>query len=173
MVPRRAIPVEYSDRQTLAFEGRGAAAGIMLDSLLGGTGVAIGIAIDEGIAKDIATNIQAKYPDYSFEREFGKVLSSSRRSNLKLFTGLTQVIINRYGFHTFAGDGDKVNAWVAVDFICNNQSIVGEFPGEDKNPDAIDFTAIKIQADQTVALLNKASENLIDQWLANGGCGHS
>ncbi len=47
------VDVSFGARETLYFTGRGAAAGIMMDAYLGGAGVAIGIAIDEGIAKDM------------------------------------------------------------------------------------------------------------------------
>jgi hypothetical protein len=35
------LEIQYNDRQTLAFTGKGAAAGIMLDSILGRAGIAI------------------------------------------------------------------------------------------------------------------------------------
>jgi len=49
--------IDHGDRSTLAFSGKGAAAGTMMDAYMGGAGVAIGIAIDEGIAKDITANL--------------------------------------------------------------------------------------------------------------------
>jgi hypothetical protein len=68
----RDVQVSYSDRETLAFTGKGAGAGIMLDSLLGGTGVAIGIAIDEGIAKQIRENIEQSYSSYNYAKDLKK-----------------------------------------------------------------------------------------------------
>jgi hypothetical protein len=61
----QAPDVIFADRITLAFTGKGAAAGMMMDAYLGGAGVAIGIAIDDGIAKNIAENITNSYPDFN------------------------------------------------------------------------------------------------------------
>lgn len=59
--PQSLWQVKTGERSHLAFSGKGAAAGIMIDTYTGGMGAAIGIAIDEGIAKNIAENIQ-RYP---------------------------------------------------------------------------------------------------------------
>ena len=59
-VSKFATPqIVYGDKSTLSFSGKGAAAGMMMDAYMGGAGVAIGIAIDEGIAKDILQIFQA------------------------------------------------------------------------------------------------------------------
>ena len=74
----KSPPIEFKDRQTLVFTGKGAAAGIMLDSVMGGVGVAIGIAIDEGIAKDIAKSIYEINPDYDFLKVGSDVLQANK-----------------------------------------------------------------------------------------------
>ncbi len=170
MVPRSGIPVEYSDRQTLAFEGRGAAAGIMLDSLLGGTGVAIGIAIDEGIAKDIANNIQSAEPDYSFKQHFEFGLNQAQAKYAAAFRDLTGVVIQRFGFHTLTGDGDKVSAWMSVDFKCKVGNRKVEFPGALTSVDSLEFDAVKSQPDATLKLLDQAIQQLISSWIESGAC---
>jgi hypothetical protein len=45
--------VDAPDSSSVRFEGKGAAAGMMMSSSMGSMGIAIGVAIDEGIAKDI------------------------------------------------------------------------------------------------------------------------
>lgn len=45
--------VSLGESPIIRFEGKGAAAGMMMSSSMGSMGIAIGVAIDEGIAKDI------------------------------------------------------------------------------------------------------------------------
>lgn len=45
--------VDIPESVRIGFEGKGAAAGVMMSSSMGPMGIAIGVAIDEGIAKDI------------------------------------------------------------------------------------------------------------------------
>lgn len=47
------IPVDVKKLDRIYFTGRGAGAGVMLTSTMGPMGIAIGVAIDEGIGKDI------------------------------------------------------------------------------------------------------------------------
>jgi hypothetical protein len=52
--PRKVVfAVSVPEPFAIRFEGKGAAAGVMMSSSMGPMGVAIGAAIDEGIAKDI------------------------------------------------------------------------------------------------------------------------
>lgn len=97
------VDVRLGDRTTLYFTGRGAAAGIMMDSLLGGTGVAIGIAIDEGIAKDISTAILANNPNFSMKALTEDLLYEQMGKN-KSIGSLKAVIIEKYGFKSAADD---------------------------------------------------------------------
>ena len=48
-----AVTVEFAVPDRSRFSGKGAGAGMMLSSTLGAAGVAVGIAIDEGIGKDL------------------------------------------------------------------------------------------------------------------------
>lgn len=54
-LPLKETPyaVKLVDLPLIHFEGKGAAAGVMMSSSMGPMGIAIGVAIDEGIAKDI------------------------------------------------------------------------------------------------------------------------
>lgn|GEM_PF-2853016 len=58
------VTVVIDPNASLTFEGKGAGAGIMLMSTMGPAGIAIGVAIDVGIGKDIAkayTNAQGQF----------------------------------------------------------------------------------------------------------------
>ncbi len=49
----KPIYLEFSEPNRIQFQGKGAGAGIALMSTMGPVGIALGVAIDEGIAKDI------------------------------------------------------------------------------------------------------------------------
>jgi hypothetical protein len=151
----RNIPVTYSDRETLAFTGKGAGAGIMLDSLLGGTGVAIGIAIDEGIAKQIRENIEQSDSSYNYAKELKK------RVDRKSLKGLEAIVIDRYGFRTAKGEGDMVTAWLVVNVSCKKSTIKITYPDDFSDPASASLSQIKTDADAAILLLSKASEQLL------------
>jgi hypothetical protein len=49
------IDIQFAQPKHIVFQGKGAGAGIALMSTMGPMGIALGVAIDEGIAKDIRT----------------------------------------------------------------------------------------------------------------------
>jgi hypothetical protein len=49
------IEIRFTEPKQIVFQGKGAGAGIALMSAMGPVGIAIGVAIDAGIAKDIGT----------------------------------------------------------------------------------------------------------------------
>lgn len=77
-----SIDVICGERQSLYFTGRGAAASMMMDSLMGGAGIAIGIAIDEGIAKDISAVLLASNPKFSMDELVKTVLSEQAKQRV-------------------------------------------------------------------------------------------
>lgn len=97
------VGIVFGERESLYFTGRGSAAGVMMDSLLAGTGVAIGIAIDEGIAKDIAAAIFAHNPEFSMISLVAEELHKSENKGLD-FGDLHLININKYGFQAAAND---------------------------------------------------------------------
>lgn len=56
-VPQYSVVID--EPQRIRFSGKGAGAGMMLSSSMGPMGIAIGVAIDEGIAKDIQAAFEA------------------------------------------------------------------------------------------------------------------
>jgi len=55
--PLPLVTVAVEDDFRVGFSGKGAGAGVMLSASMGPMGIAIGVAIDEGIAKKIRENI--------------------------------------------------------------------------------------------------------------------
>jgi hypothetical protein len=52
---QKPIEIIYTSPDRISFQGKGAGAGIALISSMGPVGIALGVAIHEGIAKDIRT----------------------------------------------------------------------------------------------------------------------
>ncbi len=88
-----------SEPHRMRFYGKGAGAGMMLTSSMGPMGVAIGVAIDEGIGKDFESAAVAA--GFNIETLTARALESA-----EIPPGA--VSIQRYGFVTRPGEGDPV-----------------------------------------------------------------
>lgn len=167
--PRATWQVKTGDRTSLAFSGKGSAAGMMMDAYMGGMGVAIGIAIDEGIAKDIAANIKIYAPDFNIVSmvESQLVKKSPRVSLFHRNKGFTQVIVQTYGFHTFPGDGDKVTPWLKVHFIGNGKDILIDYPADFTSPQLAELNDVKTNPKLAYELLDNAVVEVISRWHEN------
>ena len=164
----RAPPVQvtYGERQSLYFTGRGSAAGIMMDSLLGGAGIAIGIAIDEGIAKDISAAILAANPDFSMDALVRDVLHEKVKQGMNV-NGLTSVVIVKYGFQ--AAPDDKVVPLVVLQLNCESAAIpVIEFISDEKEK-AIPFEQSKTDGALVEKLLRDTTGELLGMYNACKG----
>ena len=112
--PKPSIPVTLIAGEVLDFTGKGGAAGIMIDSVMGGAGIAIGIAIDKGIAKDIAKNLDLHKPAFNIVAAFDQHLKNAVKKTSTRDLQNAQVTIERYGFKTFSGGHDAVSAWLEI-----------------------------------------------------------
>lgn len=171
----RIIGVQYDDRQTLAFTGKGLAAGIMLDSVLGGAGIAIGIAIDEGIAKDIAKSIYTSNPEHDFLVDVKRGIQQSKEITIKDKRLLTKVVVIRHGFRTTSGEKaleykDAVSPWISLSFNCTGSTIAINYPEDIGQPVISELQDIKVNGQLAADQLKIAVGQTIDHWLALGGC---
>ena len=152
-----SVPVEYGDRQTLYFTGKGAAAGIMMDSLLGGTGVAIGIAIDEGIAKDIAAAIQKVNPEFDIRKLVQEqLLIASDEIATKNWQSL---VIEKYGFKVV--DGDFVIPVLELGVNCKGGAEKIHVERNPVNSDKAELELIKEDGEIGLSLLQHAVEETV------------
>jgi hypothetical protein len=153
------IQVTYGERQTLYFTGRGAAAGVMMDSLLGGTGVAIGIAIDEGISKDIAAAILVNNPHFSMDSLVKDALfDAASQGNFK---GLKSVIIEKYGFQS--APEDTVLPLLEIQLVCKSGVVQKIKFVPDEADVAIPFDKVKIDGDLAEKKLRQAVSRVLAQ----------
>ena len=163
---RSSWQVKTGSRTTLAFSGKGAAAGIMMDSYIGGSGAAIGIAIDEGIAKTIAESLQKKSPEFNFISLVNQQLAAQSKRSRKLACseGALQVVVDTYGFHTFASKDDDVTAWLKMRFTCNGKDTLINYPADFPAPKLAELKAVKTNPDVAYSLLHDAVAELVLVW---------
>ena len=135
-------PLNYDialpDPNRIRFEGKGAAAGMMLSGTMGPMGMAIGIAIDEGISKKI--DATAKEYGFTIEDVLRAELMSIQGTafmDKHVFDGSSEdshliVKVIKYGFKTYPGDGDLVIPVLEAEFILDDVvKYQLSFPGTD------------------------------------------
>lgn len=109
----------------------------MMDSVLGGADVAIGIAIDEGIAKDIESAIATNNPGFSMTAVVENVLHEHGK-----IEGLQSVIIDKYGFQ--AMPDDEVAPLIELQLI-KNGGIVLKLKSSRDSTSSITFIQAKTE----------------------------
>ncbi len=159
--PSPKIVVSLSDNQILDFTGKGAAAGIMLDSVMGGAGIAIGIAIDKGIAKDIAKNLSNHKPLFNIVDNIDQQLKTAITKNHLKHLPNVQIAIEHYGFKTFSSGEDAASAWLEVNLIIDGQKINIRYPENFDHIDSANLASVKENPEVAYRLLNSAVQQLV------------
>jgi hypothetical protein len=162
--------ITYGDRSTLAFSGKGAAAGMMMDAFMGGAGVAIGIAIDEGIAKDIAANISSMPGSFDMlELVKKEIILNSRAIDTvgkRKLASATKITVETFGFHSSIGEGDKVSAWLKMRFSSQDGELVLTYPDDFISPPVIDFNEAKKNPALAFNTLKDATDLVLTKWMS-------
>lgn len=122
--------IEVKEPKRMRFYGKGAGAGMMLMSSMGPMGVAVGVAIDEGIGKDI--NKAAVEAGFSIERTLREALINNAPKTLGCIQTVT---IDRYGFITQPGDDDPVTPQLHLTFtFINTETLSVKYPEQLEQP---------------------------------------
>ena len=108
------ISVEFSEPNQVQFQGKGAGAGIALMATMGPVGIALGVAIDEGIAKDIRKAVTKEKGD-SKAYVVGLVTSQIEAQGYSVTLNPEEpdcpaITIKRYGFKIINGSTDATVA---------------------------------------------------------------
>lgn len=157
------VDITFQGKETLSFTGRGSSAGFMLDSLLPG-GIAIGLAIDEGIAKDIYKNLLAYKPDFSIQT----LIQSHLKKNTD--PDLVAIQIKNYGFRTSQKDSDHVSAWLELEFVCKSSRVDVNYPEDFSDIPIASFKSLKETENVSFKMLDEAIKIVIDQLNMRGQC---
>lgn len=132
----KPIIVSYAEPNRIQFSGKGAGAGMALMSTMGPMGMAIGVAIDEGIAKDIRTVINQT--GFSVQTQLQQNLQQAGFNIAESNTpDAPKLHIKGYGFKSQPKDGeDYAIAWIKAELTNRDGSVKTlEYQGDINNPE--------------------------------------
>tara|TARA_R110001592_G_scaffold349845_1_gene645483 strand:- start:111 stop:695 length:585 start_codon:yes stop_codon:yes gene_type:complete len=120
------VSFSVMDQDRIRFSGKGAGAGMMMTSSMGAMGIAIGVAIDEGIGKDIHNAFVESGGDFSLlvyvetESWLSKICQKEiKPQDLCSPSAKLNINIYRYGFVTTSGENDPVKPELDISFRIN------------------------------------------------------
>lgn len=120
------VSVIKSEPNGIRFSGKGAGAGMMLMSSMGPSGIAIGVAIDEGIGKTIDETATANNIDFTelIGQAFNQKITTHNLTQESDKTAIKAATleITRYGFISTNGDNDPVIAEYHLRYQLNNNA---------------------------------------------------
>ena len=164
------ISSQYTNSDRIRYVGAGTASGPLLMSSMGAMGIAIGIAIDEGTAKDIQNNLNA---DFNFAKLVADVFSELTQIPTTLTTVADEPALLTIDWYGFKAKGDEVNAVVdialsseLVTILTNtnmNKAFVAQSCSEPSAPISMSVNDVKTQAALAVKALKSAVHTSICQ----------
>ncbi len=150
-VPSVTVSVAEPDR--IRFQGKGAGAGMMLMSSMGAMGIAIGVAIDEGIGKDI--DAAARTEGFNIQA----IIEAAAKTHL--FT--SDITVERYGFVTRPGDNDPVAVQLHLNIVSKDgQQQAVKYPEDFEKARVSTFPLddIKLDGKLTITAFEKAISSI-------------
>jgi hypothetical protein len=177
------MAVKFSEPNRIQFQGKGAGAGIALMSTMGPVGIALGVAIDEGIAKDIRE--AARVSDFDIQSYISSSIEAHSQAGWKpvfinqanatnissLKSEFPNIVVKRYGFKTNGGANDATSAEVAVLVNMSKEDkfeyhYPNDFVTADKDKQVIDIPSyplaeLKINGALSVSLMKQAVDSLM------------
>ena len=169
------LQVKIKDPERMRFSGKGAGAGIMLMSSLGAAGIAVGIAIDEGIGKDIdSTAVAAGFNIDGIVREaYQSAVKAQADSQVKPLWGVNVV---RYGFVSRPGKGDPSLAQLHMRFFDsksaydnNEETLRIDYPESFEVDDvsaSLPLEVVKAEGDKIIEMHSKAMTEVMVRWFS-------
>jgi len=126
-VDQASVSISIENQDRILFSGKGAGAGMMMSASMGAMGIAIGVAIDEGIAKEVHESFVSLGNDFSemIKTETNFWLANVCNANQATSEAICQPNLNliikvyRYGFVTTSGDNDPVKPELDIGFVLN------------------------------------------------------
>lgn len=169
------VNIKVADPDRIRFSGKGAGAGMMMAGAMGPMGIAIGVAIDEGIGKDIDEIARRGNVDIR-KLLVDAVNTQLGKSGFPVAgreVAVIDVVVERYGFITAPGEGDLVQAQLHIRFQLNDDNgkmKTIRLPEDFRNNDIVFATYplddIKTDAEKIRRALAEASEFLVAVGLA-------
>ena len=162
------VELKLTGKQQIDYKGKGAGAGFMLMSSLGPAGVAVGIAIDQGIAKQIEQTFSQQY-------QFAQLAQQQASQWLRQFcqqspqpkcqqTNPLQLTISHYGFEQHPGDNDATKAIIKLSYQWPSETVT-TISSEQLEQQPITEPLEQLKTDATVSkqLLMQTFNRLLQQ----------
>jgi hypothetical protein len=159
--------IDLDEPPIIRFEGKGAAAGMMMSSNMGSMGIAIGVAIDEGIAKEIGTalvRVNCKVGEV-VESSFQTVSLKHGMTVARAPSGNADVVIgiDRIGFKVQPSERDLTFSEVSLRI--NLKGKVKELTSlHGQGLQGIPLQEIRRDGNEACELLREAVTALLDEW---------
>jgi hypothetical protein len=147
-----AVEILYSAPDRISFQGKGAGAGMALMSSMGPVGIALGVAIDEGIAKEIRETAQQGGVEF-------KALLNSAIADVGGLQQADRIEVKRYGFVIKDGSNDYVAAEIHLLVMQDGQTedlILSSWDRQQAEELWITLNDVKTKADSILALFEMA-----------------
>lgn len=132
LTKEKELEINFSQPDHIRFSGKGAGASFALMSVMGSAGIAIGIAIDEGVAKEIREKAKSSGLDVN-------KLIQQLIINAEQFSQFDTFEVKEYGFVIKDGSSDYVAANIEInacfETVCQLKKLTSwhsSTPDEDK-----------------------------------------
>lgn len=167
------LSLEYSEPNRIRFEGKGAGAGIALMSTMGPVGIALGVAIDEGIAKNIQEAVDKEQADVVgllTKTIDQKIHNYNRKVATQEQSTEERLVVKRYGFKTIPGGDDLVvPVWHIA--LYSGEELIKEvkypFDTDTSAIDSMPLQTLKIDGKQSVRLLLESLNTSLDELISH------
>ncbi|KPZ73120.1 hypothetical protein AN944_00268 [Shewanella sp. P1-14-1] len=170
-----SLVFSFSDPNRIQFQGKGAGAGIALMSAMGPMGIAVGVAIDEGIAKDIraatseqgfdmrnllshtAKNVTVNQFTIRFEEASLSGISSSDNDYM--------INVEKYGYKIVDGNNDLTAAVLVISWT-DKKGVAQKirYPQEFENVPAFPLEEVRDKGVKANSLLADAVEAVLKKY---------
>lgn len=169
---KRSVEITFEEPVRARFSGKGAGAGMMMMSSMGPMGIAIGVAIDEGIGKDIQASMDAE--GISVESLIESVfLESSEFCEAPMPLNL-RIRVERYGFILVPGENDPTSGQLHLNIgpadiegsEADSMMRSYRFP-EDFSELALQTSSLetlKVRGEEAANLLNFATRSIVKEY---------
>lgn len=168
--PQLGYTVTLPQPDRIRFSGKGAGAGVMMASTVGPMGIAIGVAIDEGIAKNIQESLDesgnnvALIIDQAFvaavDNEHGLVSCSA--------DGVSDCVVIQvtgYGFRAVPGGGDRIAP--VIEGTVTYRDHVFDFATVEQPSYSVELKHAKINGALVSNLLHDTFLHVFSEWAAS------
>lgn len=144
----------------VGFEGKGAAAGMMLMSSMGPMGIAIGVAIDEGIAKKINESFVSQ--ETSIVDACRSGVAGSLAETLADKVGSAHIELSELGYTMAPGGDDQIllNLTWSYQYQDEERRVTSDSIGEDAPAKTYDLEAVKTNGALTVDAIADGCQRL-------------